>query len=344
IEYATDLYDAGTVELFGARLVRVLSGAVAGPGSRVGELDVLSGGERERLLGWSVSGGVPVPVTLPGLFAGRVRECPEAVAVVCGGGVWSYGELAGRVNRLARWLIGRGVGPGDVVGVAVPAGVEQLVSVLGVVSAGAAYVPVDVEFPGARIGWLLGDARPGLVLTTQAAAGSLPERLPVEVVAVDDPSVTEACASLSGEEIADGERVVPLLLSHPAYVIYTSGSTGRPKGVEVTHAGVAGFAAGLVDRMGVGVGGRVLRTASLSFDASVLELVLAWGSGAALVVPEGGSGLAGEDLEAALSVGGVTHAFLPPSVVATLPDGAWERLEGLVALAVGAEACPPELV
>ncbi|MGC9443260.1 condensation domain-containing protein, partial [Streptomyces sp. WG5] len=111
IEYATDLYDAGTVELFGARLVRVLSEAVAGPGSRVGELDVLSGGERERLLGWSVAGGTPVPVTLPGLFAGRVRECPDAVAVVRGEGVWSYGELAGRVNRLARWLIGRGVGP-----------------------------------------------------------------------------------------------------------------------------------------------------------------------------------------------------------------------------------------
>ncbi|MBU6536776.1 AMP-binding protein, partial [Streptomyces sp. A108] len=119
---------------------------------------------------------------------------------------------------------------------------------------------------------------------------------------------------------------------------------GRPKGVAVTHAGVAGFAAGLVERMGAGAGGRVLRTASLSFDASVLELVLAWGSGSALVVPEAGSGLAGVELEAALSVGRVTHAFLPPSVVATLPEGAWERLEDLVALAVGAEACPPELV
>ncbi|MGC9382927.1 AMP-binding protein, partial [Streptomyces sp. MH13] len=96
--------------------------------------------------------------------------------------------------------------------------------------------------------------------------------------------------------------------------------------------------------MGIGSGGRVLRTASLSFDASVLELVLAWGSGSALVVPEAGSGLAGAELEEALARGGVTHAFLPPSVVATLPEGAWERLEGLVALAVGAEACPPELV
>ncbi|MFF6807736.1 amino acid adenylation domain-containing protein, partial [Streptomyces sp. NPDC012616] len=161
IEYATDLYDARTVELFGARLVRLLSGVVAGPGSRVGGFDVLGGGERERLLGWSAVGGTLAPVSLPGLFAGRVRECRDAVAVVCGDEVWSYGELAERANRLGRWLIGRGVGPGDVVAVAVPAGVEQVVSVVGVVSAGAAYVPVDVEYPGARIGWLLEDARPG---------------------------------------------------------------------------------------------------------------------------------------------------------------------------------------
>ncbi|MEU1014575.1 non-ribosomal peptide synthase/polyketide synthase [Streptomyces sp. NPDC005898] len=338
IEYATDLYDAGTVEAFGARLVRVLSGAVAVPGTRVGELDVLGGDERERLLGWSAPGDAPVPVTLPDLFAGRARECPGAVAVVGGEGAFSYGELAGRVNRLGRWLIGRGVGPGNVVAVAVPAGVEQLVSVLAVVSAGAAYVPVDVEYPGARIGFLLEDARPGLVLTTRAAADSLPDGVP-GVVLLDEVDT----AALSGAEITDAERRTPLLLSHPAYVIYTSGSTGRPKGVEVTHAGVAGFAAGLVERMGIGAGGRVLRTASLSFDASVLELVLAWGSGSALVIPDG-SGLAGEELEEALAGGEVTHAFLPPSVVATLPEGAWERLDGLVALGVGAEACPPELV
>ncbi|WP_329833051.1 amino acid adenylation domain-containing protein, partial [Streptomyces sp. BE133] len=272
-----------------------------------------------------------------------MRGCPGAVAVVSGGVSWTYGELAGRANRLARWLIGRGVGPGDVVAVAVPAGLEQLVAVVGVLVSGAGFVPVDVEYPGVRIGWLLEDAGPGLVLSTQAAVGGLPEGLPVDVVAVDDPAVVEACGSLSGEEVADGERCRALGLSDVAYVIYTSGSTGRPKGVEVTHAGVAGFAAGLVDRVGVGVGSRVLRTASLSFDASVLELVLAWGSGGVLVVP-GGSGLAGEELEQVLSAGRVTHAFLPPSVVATLPAGAWDRLDGLVGLVVGAEACPPELV
>ncbi|MFD7552241.1 amino acid adenylation domain-containing protein [Streptomyces sp. NPDC059816] len=339
IEFATDLYDRDSVDLFGARLVRVLSGAVAETGSRVGELEVLGVGERERLLGWSASGVAPVLSTLPELFVGRVRECPDAVAVVCGGEEWSYGELGVRANRLARWLIDGGVGPGGVVAVAVPAGVEQLVAVLGVVLAGAAYVPVDVEYPGARIGWLLEDARPSLVLSTGIAAGSLPEGLPVDVVLLDEVDTDR----LSGVEVTDADRVVPLLPSHVAYVIYTSGSTGRPKGVAVTHAGVAGFAVGLVERMGIGAGGRVLRTASLSFDASVLELVLAWGSGAALVVPEG-SGLAGEELEAALSVGGVSHAFLPPSVVATLPEGAWERLEDLVGLGVGAEACPPELV
>ncbi|MEW1632441.1 AMP-binding protein, partial [Streptomyces sp. NPDC089173] len=338
IEYATDLYDRETVESLGGRLVRLLGGVVSDSGVRVGAVDVLGGVERERLLGWSgggvgvpVSVPVPVSVSLPGLFGGRVRECPDAVAVVSGDVSWTYGEVAGRANRLARWLIGRGVGPGDVVAVAVPAGLEQLVTVLGVAISGAGFVPVDVEYPGARIGWLLEDARPGLVLSTQAAAGVLPSDLSVEVVAVDDPAMVGACALLSGDEVADADRRRVLELSDVAYVIYTSGSTGVPKGVEVTHAGLAGFAAGLVNKVGAGSGSRVLRTASLSFDASVLELVLAWGSGGALVVPEG-SGLAGEELEGALSAGGVTHAFLPPSVVATLPAGAWDRLDGLVAL------------
>ncbi|MEE1804848.1 condensation domain-containing protein, partial [Streptomyces sp. BE133] len=116
IEYATDLYDRGTVESLGGRFARLLGGVVADPGVRVGAVDVLGGVERGRLLGWSGAGSAPgadpVPVLLPGLFAGRVRGCPGAVAVVSGGVSWTYGELAGRANRLARWLIGRGVGPG----------------------------------------------------------------------------------------------------------------------------------------------------------------------------------------------------------------------------------------
>ncbi|MET9929440.1 AMP-binding protein, partial [Streptomyces sp. NPDC006320] len=241
IEYATDLYDRETVELLGGRLVRLLGGVVGDLGVRVGVVDVLGGVERERLLGWSgggvgvpVSVPVPVSVSLPGLFGGRVRECPDAVAVVSGDVSWTYGEVAGRANRLARWLTGRGVGPGDVVAVAVPAGLEQLVTVLGVLGSGAGFVPVDVEYPGARIGWLLEDARPGLVLSTQAAAESLPEGLLAEVVAVDDPAMVEACASLPDDEVTDADRRRALELSDVAYVIYTSGSTGVPKGVEVT--------------------------------------------------------------------------------------------------------------
>ncbi|MEV2235776.1 amino acid adenylation domain-containing protein, partial [Streptomyces phaeochromogenes] len=340
---AADLFERATAETIAERWIRVLHQVTADPDLAPHAVDVLVDGERERLAGWSAAGDEPAAVTLPELFGARVRECPDALAVVSGDEEWTYGELGARANRLARWLIGRGAGPGGTVAVAVPAGVQQLVAVLGVLASGAAYVPVDVEYPGVRIGLLLEDARPGLVLTSRAAAESLPDGLPVEVVVLDDPAVADACASLPGSEVTDAERRTPVRNSHPAYVIYTSGSTGRPKGVEVTHAGVAGFATGLVERSGARAGGRVLRTASLSFDASVLELVLAWGSASALVVP-GGTVPAGRELEEALAAGRVTHAFLPPSVVATLPEGAWERLDELAGLMVGAEACPPALV
>ncbi|MFI9585695.1 amino acid adenylation domain-containing protein [Streptomyces sp. NPDC052236] len=341
IEYATDLYDRTTIEAFGERWVRLLGAAVADPGRPIGALEILAAGDRERLLeGWGRCERDVAELTLPALFEERVRRAPEAAAVVVAGGEdLSYGELNARANQVARWLIARGVGPEQLVGIAVPRSCAQIVAVLGVLKAGAAYLPIDPEYPADRIAYMLRDAAPSLVL----ACGDVVGDLPVDAVAVDDPGTVAAWDALSADDIEDGERVVPLRVDHSAYVIYTSGSTGVPKGVTVTHAGVAGLAAVLGERGEVEAGSRVLRVASLSFDASVLELLMAWGSGAALVVP-GGSALVGDELEGVLAAGGVTHAFLPPSVVATLSPGAPERLGGLRMLMVGAEACPPDLV
>ncbi|MER7758085.1 amino acid adenylation domain-containing protein, partial [Kitasatospora sp. NPDC097643] len=200
----------------------------------------------------------------------------------------------------------------------------------GILKSGAAYLPIDPEYPAERIAYLVGDAAPGVVLTDR--------HLDVPSLLIGDPAMVAAW-----DRQPTGTPDVSVRAASAAYVIYTSGTSGTPKGVTVTHAGVGGFAAGLCGRAGVGGSGRVLRSASLSFDASVLELVLAWGAGAALVVP-GGSVLVGAELEEALASGGVTHAFLPPSVLATLPAGAWERLDGLAGLVVGAEACSAELV
>ncbi|MER7758044.1 amino acid adenylation domain-containing protein, partial [Kitasatospora sp. NPDC097643] len=332
VEYATDLYDRATVEAFAARLGRVFDEVLAEPGLRVSELALLGEEERRELAEWSGSAGVGGEVTLPGLFEAQVRVTPQAPALVDAAGVVSYAELDARANQIAHWLLARGVGAESVVGVAVERSRSQVALVLGVLKAGAAYLPIDPEYPVERISYLIGDAQPELVLTTSELG------IDVRSVLIGDPATV---AAWDGQPT--GAPGVSVRADSAAYVIYTSGTSGMPKGVTVTHAGVGGFAAGLCGRAGVGGSSRVLRSASLSFDASVLELVLAWGAGAALVVP-GGSVLVGGELEEALASGGVTHAFLPPSVLATLPAGAWERLGDLVGLVVGAEACSAELV
>jgi amino acid adenylation domain-containing protein len=201
--------------------------------------------------------------TLPELFAAQVRDAP---AVVCDGVELSYVELDERSNRLARILIDRGVGPESVVAVAVPRSVEMLVVLLAVVKAGGAYLPVDVEYPAERIGVLIQDANPILVVT---AAQEL-DRLPVSgraVLVVDARTTVAALADQSPAAITD----VGLRPENPVFVIYTSGSTGRPKGVMVEHRSLNQYLA-WARHAYAGLSGRVLVHSSVSFDLTVTGL------------------------------------------------------------------------
>ena len=163
LEYSADLFDAGTAELIVARLVRVLEQVAAGPGRRLGELELLGAGERRRVVGeWNATGR-PVPdATLAGLFEEQVRRSPDAAAVICGGTVLSYAELNAAANRLARDLIGRGAGPEQIVAVNLPRSADLLVALLAVAKTGAAYLPVDGDYPQARIAFMLADADPAV--------------------------------------------------------------------------------------------------------------------------------------------------------------------------------------
>ncbi|MFF9349005.1 amino acid adenylation domain-containing protein, partial [Streptomyces sp. NPDC014734] len=319
VEYATDLFDRVTVEGLLGRWVRLLEQVVVDPSLRIGRVELLSAEERGRLLvGWNDT-AVEVPeATMAGLFERWVRCVPDATAVVRGGELLSYGELNVRANRLAHWLIGQGVGPEDKVGVLLPRSVDLVVAALAVLKAGGAYVPVDLEYPAERRAFVLADVAP--VLCVDA-----------EVMGLD----------VSG--FPDTDPGVGVWLGNPAYVIYTSGSTGLPKGVVVTHRGVASLARSQVELLGLGSGSRVLQFASPSFDTAFWDMLVAFSSGAALVVPERGR-LVGEDLRRVLAEGRVTHAFIPPSVVATLPADAAVELSEFECLATGAEAVPPELV
>ncbi|MER8106009.1 amino acid adenylation domain-containing protein, partial [Kitasatospora sp. NPDC094016] len=311
VEYATDLFDRSTVEALVRRWTLLLEAVTADPGRSIGGVDLLDSDERHRLLERGNAtdrevGAVPVPQA----FAAQVAATPDAVALVCGDAELTYRELNSRANRFAHALIARGVGPEQVVAVALPRSVESVVAVLGVLKAGAAYLPVDPAYPAARIAYMLEDACPALVVDDSAM-----------VVEGDWP---------------DTDPGVVLDVRHPAYVIYTSGSTGRPKGVVVAHGGVASLVAAQIERFAIDPGSRVLQFASPSFDASVSEIFTALLCGAALVLPP-----AAEPVAALTDPGlAVTHATVPPSVLAALPEGAVT----VSTLVVAGEACPPELV
>jgi amino acid adenylation domain-containing protein len=242
---------------------------------------------------------------------------------------------------LARVLIACGAGPERIVALLLPRSVDIVVAQLAVVTAGAAFVPVDPDHPGKRIEFMLADADPVLVLTHTEYLDRLPGD--VETVVLDDPDWLAQLESTEATAVDDAHRSAPLLLAHPAYVIYTSGSSGRPKAVVVTHAGLASFAAAQTEHVEVGPGDRVLQFSSPSFDASVLELCLALPAGAALVVPQPGRLLA-ERLAEVLEGQLISHALIPPAALATLPVEAASGLPAFRCLIVGGEACPAELV
>ncbi|WP_309060601.1 non-ribosomal peptide synthase/polyketide synthase [Streptomyces sp.] len=261
-------------------------------------------------------------VPLGEVFTGWVTRDPHAPAVTDGRRTWSYGELARRAGRLAAHLAANGAGPERTVALVLPRSMELIAAELAVALTGAAFLPVDPDYPAERRELMLADAAPAVVL--------------------DDLDRVRALLDDEGREVtAPAHRVLP---DHAAYVIFTSGSTGTPKGVTVTHRGIAGFAAAAAERYAVGPGDRVLQFSSPSFDASVLELCVSVLSGATLVVPPHGPWL-GDELATVLDEHRISHALIPPAALATLPDPAdIGGLPSLRTLIVGAEACPAALI
>ena len=270
-EYAMDVFDHDTVRDLASRLTGLLRQAVADPGLRVGEFELLTREERDQLLGPAQAGlSGQDAVTVAGQFQAQVARTPDAVAVVAGDVRLSYAELNQRANRLARYLVSLGAGPERLVAVAMPRSAEMVVAVLAVVKAGAAYVPVDPAYPADRIAYMLADADPVAVLSTTETSLSLPDQ--VEQVVTDNPATVAKITQRSDADLDDAERVRPLALAAVAYAIYTSGSTGRPKGVVVEHRAVAALLSWARGEFTGGELSRVLAATSLSFDVSVFEL------------------------------------------------------------------------
>ncbi|ODA69142.1 Dimodular nonribosomal peptide synthase [Streptomyces sp. AVP053U2] len=272
--------------------------------------------------------------TLAGLFEAQVVRSPGAVAVLGDGFEVSYAELDARANRLARVLLGRGVGPESVVGVCLERGVELVVALLGVVKAGGAYVPLDPELPSERLGFMLEDSGAGCVVTSRELAGVLPEW--AECVLV--PVVGD------GSPLSVAERGV-LLGSHPAYVIFTSGSTGRPKGVVVAHEGIVNRLGWMQGRFGLTAGERVLQKTPFGFDVSVWEFFWPLLEGGSLVMARPGGHRDPAYVASVIAGSGVsTVHFVPSMLEAFLREPSAAGCVGLRRVVCSGEALPPATV
>ncbi|MER5889422.1 non-ribosomal peptide synthase/polyketide synthase [Streptomyces sp. NPDC001941] len=326
---AADLFTPASTARLVAGLTQVLDVLTTAPGTRLSALEVLDAAERRRILTeWNDTATDVAPATVPALFAAHVARDPGATAVVADGTEVTYGELDARANALAHHLADRGVGPETVVAVCLERGTDLMVALLAVLKAGGAYMPVDPDYPADRVAYMLGDAAPALVLAS-AATRATADGHGVGVLLVDGTP-----------DRADAPPAPALAVTHPAYVIYTSGSTGRPKGVLVSHHGVAALVAGHERDLGVGPGARVAQFASAGFDTFGWEWFMALLTGSALVVVPTDKRL-GEALPAFLTAHGVTHATLPPAVLATLDENG---IDSGTVLVVAGEACPPDVM
>ncbi|MYQ96758.1 non-ribosomal peptide synthetase [Streptomyces sp. SID4946] len=278
--------------------------------------------------------------TLPVLFEQQVARTPDAVAVVFEGVELSYREVNERANQLARLLLEQGAGPERFVAVTLPRSADLVVALLAVLKTGAAYVPIDPDYPTDRITHILDDAHPMAVITVEDS-GVEPPADTARIV-LDGPATQEALDAQASGDLAEAERLAPLQADAPAYVIYTSGSTGRPKGVLVEHRALVNFLLAMQERFGLGAGDRLLAVTTVAFDIAGLELYLPLLHGAAVILAALEQVRDPLALRSLIASAGVTVVQATPSLWHAVVADARDELAGVRAL-VGGEALPGEL-
>ncbi|WP_457784530.1 amino acid adenylation domain-containing protein, partial [Streptomyces olivaceus] len=311
------------------------------PDTPVHTLPVLDGnGENLVLKQWNdTSRDIPT-TALPELFEQQVVRMPDATALMCDGTELTYRELNKRANRLARLLVGQGAGPEQFVAVALPRSTDLVIALLAVLKTGAAYVPIDPDYPADRIACILEDADPMCVITVGDSWVELPAG--TTRILLDDPAVQQALDARAAGDLSDAERVAPLGARVPAYAIFTSGSTGRPKGVVIEHRALVNFLSSMQERFGLGAGDRLLAVTTIAFDIAGLELYLPLLNGAAVVLAASDQVRDPLALRSLVSSAGVSVVQATPSLWHAVVADAADELAGVRAL-VGGEALPSEL-
>jgi amino acid adenylation domain-containing protein len=367
--YSSDLFDEATITRMLGHFQTLLEGIVANPQQRLCDLPLLTESERHQLLvEWNDIGrgsrlvGAGLADQLGGkqiisqqnppfweqgnrgecfhqLFEEQVERSPNAIALVFEDKQLTYQELNNRSNQLAHYLQKLGVGPEVLVGICLERSVEMIVALLGILKAGGAYLPLDPTYPQERLNFMLKDAQVSILVTHSLLAplfklcwGDLP------------PGLSLVCVDKDAEDFAQHSDQNPTSSVTPdnlAYVIYTSGSTGKPKGVLVEHRGLYNLSEAQIQTFNLSPCNRILQFASLSFDASIFEIVMAVRTGATLYLAKKESLLPGPDLLHLLRDNAITHVTLPPSVLAVLPT---QELPALRTIISAGEACSTDIV
>ena len=334
IQYSTDLFEAATIARMAEHYTNLLNAVVAAPDERIGQLAILSEAERHALVvSWNDTTTAYPRVPVPILFDQQARRTPEAIALEFADVTLSYREVDRRSSRLANFLRLRGVGRGAVVAVCMERSADFVVALLGVIKAGAAYLPLDPSYPADRLRFMFDDSNAIVLLTHRATASRLPDRQPILV----DDEAFEA-GRLSDDLVAADTTADDVV-----YVMYTSGSTGQPKGISIPHRAVVRLVRD-TNYITIAASDRIGHASNTSFDALTFEVWGALLNGATLVEVPRETVLSSRALAAHVRNAGISVMFLTTALVnqmaLEMPDG----FASLRCLLLGGEACDPNLV
>jgi amino acid adenylation domain-containing protein len=317
-DYNRQLFNPATIERWLGHLQTVLEGMMADPRQTTSALPLLSAAERQRLIvEWNNTRmDYPRDQCVHQLIADQAARTPQAIAAVCGDQQLTYAELDAAANRLAHYLQKRGVSTGDRVAICLDRSLEMLIGVLGIMKSGAAYVPLDPDFPAERIAAVLEDARPSFLLNRESW-----------------PELSREMDSLPARTAAPSDL---------AYVIYTSGSTGKPKGVQIPHRAVVNLQCSMAREPGLSAHDTLLAVTTLAFDIAALELYLPLCVGAKVVLATRDVVSDGDKLLALLTESGATVMQATPATWRLLLEAGWKERTKLKVLC-GGEALPRDL-
>jgi amino acid adenylation domain-containing protein len=337
--FATDLFGRASIQALTTRLIRLLEAIVTDPRQPLWRIDILCDEERRQVLEcWNDTTTRIPAATLPELFEAQAAVSPDATAVICQDTEFCYAQLNGAANQLAHLLIARGIGPEKIVALALLRSPELIVAILAVLKAGSAYLPLDPNYPPARLAFMLTDAHPALLLTTTQTAASIPGNATTPQLVLDDSAIRAALAICSDSNPTDTHRTIPLTPQHPAYVIYTSGSTGTPKAVVMPSAALVNLLLWHHGALGSDPGTRIAQFTAISFDVSAQEILSTLAFGKTLVVPTDEIRRDPQQLVGWLDRSQVEELFAPNLMVDALAEAAVEHGRDLARLGCIAQA------